>query len=35
VYGRVADDTLRPWIAEQTGGGVAAASLLRRSGARR
>lgn len=35
VYGRVADDTLRPWIEENTGGGVAAASALRRSGARR
>ena len=35
VYGRVADDTLRPWVEENTGGGVAAAAALRRSGARR
>jgi trypsin len=26
VYGRVADDTLRPWIAENTGGGVSTAT---------
>jgi secreted trypsin-like serine protease len=29
VYGRVADDTLRPWIAENTGSGVAAAGAAR------
>jgi secreted trypsin-like serine protease len=29
VYGRVADDTLRPWIAETTGGGVSTAASTR------
>ena len=29
VYGRVADDTLRPWIAQTTGGGVSAATSAR------
>jgi secreted trypsin-like serine protease len=29
VYGRVADDTLRPWIAETTGGGVSTATSTR------
>jgi secreted trypsin-like serine protease len=34
VYGRVADDTLRPWIAENTGGGVATAAGLRATSAK-
>jgi trypsin len=29
VYARVADDTLRPWIAQTTGGGVSATSTAR------
>jgi secreted trypsin-like serine protease len=34
VYGRVADETLRPWIAETTGGGVATAAAVKASGTR-
>jgi secreted trypsin-like serine protease len=29
VYARVADDTLRPWIAQTTGGGVSTATSAR------
>jgi hypothetical protein len=29
VYARVADDTLRPWIAQTTGGGVSATTSAR------
>jgi len=37
VYGRVADDTLRPWIAQNTGTGVSAGAsrASRRAKARR
>jgi secreted trypsin-like serine protease len=35
VYGRVADDTLRPWIAEQTGTGVSTGSSTKSRRAKR